>query len=200
MAERWPKRKRSQGYRRLTDAFDRLSGTRIKTNILANHEAILDGFGLIESFRIVRQTRSGRMSELKVRLSDWMYNTIQGSEVLTLSRDYFRLREPVDRRVYELARKHCGEQEALSDEAQSVDVLRVMPVAAMLQNTSPIPSALGRRSPRTKDCCECRRACPSWFRSSPHRRGPGFVLLLRVLLPCAFHRVCAVPPTISGKE
>jgi len=31
--------------------------------------------------------------------------------VLTLSRDYFRLRKPVDRRVYELARKHCGEQD-----------------------------------------------------------------------------------------
>jgi hypothetical protein len=78
---------------------------------LANGEAILDGFGLIDSFRIVRQTRSGRMSELKVRLSDWAYNIVQGAEVLTLSRDYFRLRKPVDRRVYELARKHCGEQD-----------------------------------------------------------------------------------------
>lgn len=28
-----------------------------------------------------------------------------------MSRDYFRLRKPVDRRVYELARKHCGEQD-----------------------------------------------------------------------------------------
>jgi plasmid replication initiation protein len=98
-------------YRRLKDAFERLSGTRMTTNILANGEAILDGFGLIDSFRIVRQTRSGRMSELKVRLSDWAYNIIQGAEVLTLSRDYFRLRKPVDRRVYELARKHCGEQD-----------------------------------------------------------------------------------------
>jgi hypothetical protein len=30
--------------------------------------------------------------------------------VLTLSRDYFRLRKPLERRVYELARKHCGRQ------------------------------------------------------------------------------------------
>ena len=51
------------------------------------------------------------MTELKVRLSDWVYRIIQGSEVLTLSRDYFRLRKPIDRRVYELARKHCGEQD-----------------------------------------------------------------------------------------
>ena len=45
------------------------------------------------------------------RLSDWPYRIIQGFEVLTLSRDYFRLREPVDRRVHKLARKHCGEQD-----------------------------------------------------------------------------------------
>jgi replication initiator protein A len=30
--------------------------------------------------------------------------------VLTLHRDYFRLRKPLERRVYELARKHCGQQ------------------------------------------------------------------------------------------
>jgi hypothetical protein len=30
--------------------------------------------------------------------------------VLPISRDYFRLRRPIDRRLYELARKHCGRQ------------------------------------------------------------------------------------------
>ena len=30
--------------------------------------------------------------------------------MLTLSRDYFGLRKPLERRVYELARKHCGRQ------------------------------------------------------------------------------------------
>lgn len=108
----WTNRETSgDGYRRLKDAFERLSGTRITTNIKANGEEITEGFGLIESWRVVRETKSGRMSELKVRLSDWVYRIIQGSEVLTLSRDYFRLRKPVDRRVYELARKHCGEQD-----------------------------------------------------------------------------------------
>ena len=108
----WTNRETSgDGYRRLKEAFERLSGTRITTNIKANGEEITEGFGLIESWRVVRETKSGRMSELKVRLSDWVYRIIQGSEVLTLSRDYFRLRKPIDRRVYELARKHCGEQE-----------------------------------------------------------------------------------------
>jgi plasmid replication initiation protein len=35
---------------------------------------------------------------------------VQAKSVLTLSRDYFRMRKPLERRVYELARKHCGRQ------------------------------------------------------------------------------------------
>lgn len=108
----WTNRETSgDGYRRLREGFERLAGTRITTNIKAAGEEITEGFGLIDSWRIIRETDSRRMSELKVRLSDWVYKIIQGSEVLTLSRDYFRLRKPTDRRVYELARKHCGEQD-----------------------------------------------------------------------------------------
>ena len=29
---------------------------------------------------------------------------------MTINPDYFRLRRPIERRLYELARKHCGEQ------------------------------------------------------------------------------------------
>lgn len=108
----WTNRETSgNAYRRLKDAFERLSGTRITTNIKAGREEITEGFGLIESWRVMGKTKSGRMSEIKVRLSDWVYKIIQGSEVLTLSRDYFRLRKPTDRRIYELARKHCGKQD-----------------------------------------------------------------------------------------
>ena len=46
------------------------------------------------------------MISVKVSLSDWMYNAVLGHEVLTLHRDYFRLRKPLERRVYEIARKH----------------------------------------------------------------------------------------------
>lgn len=98
------------GYRRLKEAFERLSGTRITTNLKTNEEEITEGFGLIDSWRIVRKSGSGRMSQVKVKLSDWMYNAVLGREVLTLHRDYFRLRKPLERRIYEIARKHCGAQ------------------------------------------------------------------------------------------
>lgn len=118
----WTNRETSgDGYRRLREAFERLRGTSITTNIKAGGEEITEGFGLIESWRIVRETKSGRMSEMQVRLSDWVYKIIEGSEVLTMSRDYFRLRKPTDRRIYEIARKHCGEQ---AEWRISLDLLR----------------------------------------------------------------------------
>ena len=43
-----------------------------------------------------------------VTLSDWIYRSVLSRSVLTLHRDYFALRKPLERRVYEIARKHCG--------------------------------------------------------------------------------------------
>lgn len=100
-----------RGYEQLKAAFERLSGTRITTNITTGNVEILDGFGLIDSFRIIRATRDGRMQEVEIRLSDWVFNAITHREVLTIHRDYFRLRKPLERRIYELARKHCGRQD-----------------------------------------------------------------------------------------
>lgn len=110
-----------RGYEQLKDALDRLSGTRIRTNIKTGKQEITEGFGLIDSWRIIRQMDGGRMSELRVSLSDWVFNAVVGREVLTLHRDYFRLRKPLERRMYELARKHCGKQDEWS---VSLDVLK----------------------------------------------------------------------------
>lgn len=97
-------------YRRLKDAFERLAGTRITTNIVTGDKDITTGFGLIESWEIVRKTRAGRMISVSVTLSEWLYQAVCAKSVLTLSRDYFSLRKPLERRLYELARKHCGRQ------------------------------------------------------------------------------------------
>jgi plasmid replication initiation protein len=99
-----------ESYTRLKAALSRLAGTRIETNITTGDMEVLDGFGLIDRFRVVRETREGRMQEIEIRLSDWVFNAIRGNEVLTLHRDYFRLRKPLERRIYEIARKHCARQ------------------------------------------------------------------------------------------
>ena len=99
-------------YARLKEAFERLAGTRITTNIATGGEETTRGFGLIEAWEIVRKTRGGRMLSVRVTLSDWLYRAVLSKSVLTLSRDYFRLRKPLERRIYELARKHCGRQKS----------------------------------------------------------------------------------------
>jgi len=103
-----------EGYEALKAALERLGGTRISTNIITGGEEVFENFGIIEKSRMVRQTRDGRMLELEIKLSDWVFNAIRAKEVLTLHRDYFRLRKPLERRMYELARKHCGQQESWS--------------------------------------------------------------------------------------
>lgn len=97
-------------YARLKEAFERLAGTRITTNIATAGIETTHGFGLIESWEIRRRTRGGRMISVVVTLSEWLFRAVLAKSVLTLSRDYFRLRKPLERRVYELARKHCGRQ------------------------------------------------------------------------------------------
>jgi hypothetical protein len=98
------------GYRRLREAFERLSGTRIVTNVETGGIESTHGFGLIDRWEILRKARGGRMILVTVTLSDWIYRSVLSKSVLTLHRDYFGLRKPLERRVYEIARKHCGRQ------------------------------------------------------------------------------------------
>ena len=97
-------------YTRLREGFERLAGTRITTNLETGGVEATRGFGLIESWEILRRSKGGRMISVTVTLSEWLYRAVCARSVLTLSRDYFRLRKPLERRVYELARKHCGRQ------------------------------------------------------------------------------------------
>lgn len=95
-------------YNLLKGALTRLAGTRIETNIKTNDEEISEGFGLIDKYRVRKKLSDGTVVSWRVTLSDWLFNAIEADEVLSLNSDYFRLRKPLERRVYEIARKHCG--------------------------------------------------------------------------------------------
>lgn len=99
-----------QGYKLLADALTRLRGTTIRTNIKTGGKEETRVFGLIEEASISRKTFDGRMLDIEITLSDWVYRSVVSKNVLTLHRDYFRLRKPIERRMYEIARKHCGQQ------------------------------------------------------------------------------------------
>ena len=114
VATNW--RTNRESYQRFEDALDRLRGTTIKTNIKTGSHAEVRGFGLIDEYEITRRDEDGeesafgRMTRVRIRVSDWTFRAVKGMEVLTINPGYFRLRRPLERRIYELARKHVGDQ------------------------------------------------------------------------------------------
>ena len=101
-----------RGYELLRDALRRLQGTQIETNLRQGGKEYFKVFGLIDSAEIVKETRDGRMVDVEITLSDWVFDAIENNHILTLNRQYFFLRKPLERRLYEIARKHCGAQSA----------------------------------------------------------------------------------------
>ena len=99
-------------YKRLEDAFIRLAGTQFVTNIKTGGRPQTRVFSLIESGSgfVFKDDERMRLDYCEVILSDWFMQAIESNEVVTISNDYFRLRRPLERRIYEIARKHCGAQ------------------------------------------------------------------------------------------
>lgn len=99
------------GYNRLEQAFQRLRGTTFTTNIETGNKIETRIFGLIDEGGFVRTSDERfRLDYCEIVLSDWLMRAIESAEVVSISRDYFRLRRPLERRLYEIARKHCGSQ------------------------------------------------------------------------------------------
>lgn len=108
-------------YTALIEALERIRGTTITTNIETGGLEQTKSFGLIEDSTVTRMNGiDGRLLWVEVTLSDWVFNAIEAKQVLTLHRDYFRLRRPLEKRIYEIARKHCGQQASWK---VSIDVL-----------------------------------------------------------------------------
>ena len=113
VATNW--RTTATSYQRFEDALIRLRGTTIVTDIETGDHTQTRGFGLIDSFEIDRRSEGeaspfGRMMKVRITVSDWTFRAVSGMEVLSINTDYFRLRRPLERRLYEVARKHVGEQ------------------------------------------------------------------------------------------
>ena len=97
------------GYNSMKTALHRLTGCMLKTSIKTGRTEQGKMFHLLESAEYLESTRvKDRILGVEITLSDWLYNSVVTKEVLTIDRDYFRLRKPLERRIYEIARKHCG--------------------------------------------------------------------------------------------
>jgi len=99
-------------YKRLEKAFVRLAGTQYVMNIRTGGRAETRMISMIESGSgfVFKDDERMRLDYCEVILSDWVMRSIESKEVVTISPDYFLLRRPLERRIYEIARKHCGNQ------------------------------------------------------------------------------------------
>lgn len=107
----------------------RLRGTTIETNIPTGVDKVTqtEGFSMIDGFKVLsgkarktitidqktgkkEQSEREKVFSFTVTISEWLFNSLMNYEVLTLDRGYFKLSRPTDRRLYEIARKHCGDQ------------------------------------------------------------------------------------------
>lgn len=108
--------KGGRSYEELQKALERLAGTRIQTNIVYSSEKQeTENFGLIDKWRILEE-KKGKLDigMVEVTLPDWLYQAVTQTKVLQITQDYFRIRKAIDRRLYEIARKHCGYQESFT--------------------------------------------------------------------------------------
>lgn len=99
-----------KGYAGFKAALTRLRSTEIQTNITTGGVEQWEVFGFIDAAKTIRKSREGRMLAVEVTLSDWLFNALDAKrgEILTISPQYFQLRKPLERRLYEIARKSCG--------------------------------------------------------------------------------------------
>ncbi len=113
-------------YERILDMLMRLRGTTVETNVETGGIRQTEGFGLIDSYKIISEKKRtekiidergktvphevSRVFSFQVTISEWLMNSLNGFEVLTLNRAYFLLNKSIERRLYGLARKHCGDK------------------------------------------------------------------------------------------
>lgn len=99
-------------YDKLMDSLRRLKGTSIETNIQTGGFIYEKEFGLIDDWEVVSKEKdNGKkvMIYLEIRLSDWIFNSIINPKgVLTVTDEYFKIRKPTNRRLYEIVKKHLG--------------------------------------------------------------------------------------------
>ncbi len=87
----------------------------LKTNLRGEEATYTELFGVVDRASMVRRNslerrHGGALSGCLIVLSPRIRDALEARRVLTLHGDYFRLRTPLDRAVYQVVRKHCGEQ------------------------------------------------------------------------------------------
>lgn len=93
-------------YAALRDMLYRLKTTMFTTNIETGGKRRETGFSMIDNYTIDEE--SGR---IEIWLNEWFYDAIvKDRAVIPVSTDYFRITNPTARKIYEVAKRHIGQE------------------------------------------------------------------------------------------
>lgn len=101
-------------YKQLEASLTRLAGTTIRitrNQVGQKLDRRLGLFNLIESANVVSSTATGKVGAIELVIPEWLYEGVvshANPEVLTISQDYFLIRQGLARFLYRLARKAAG--------------------------------------------------------------------------------------------
>ena len=102
-------------YNAVEAAIYRLTQLMVVTNIRGEETTYTELFGIVDRASMVRRhslqrRHGGALLGCSIVLSKWIREALEARRVLTLHNDYFRLKTPLERAIYQVVRKHCGEQ------------------------------------------------------------------------------------------
>ena len=101
-----------RSYRRLKAALRRRNNTSIETNIVSGEYSEIKEFSLIHEWRIIRSDGKSKNSYVEIIISEWLYQSVLAMDIITYDQEYFKIRKSLERRLYEIFRKHLGKSSA----------------------------------------------------------------------------------------
>jgi plasmid replication initiation protein len=99
-----------KSYKAVLESLKRLAGTTVYTTTKQGDFKRDKGFSFISDYDLITDDKTGRMKYVELILPSVLFDAVSNNQILTYSSKYFSLRSPYDRRLYELCRKHCGNQ------------------------------------------------------------------------------------------
>jgi plasmid replication initiation protein len=99
-----------KSYEAVLKSLKRLAGTTVYTKTKQGDFKRDKGFSFVSDYDLITDERTGKMKYVELILPSILFNAVNNNQILTYTPEYFSLRSPYDRRLYELCRKHCGNQ------------------------------------------------------------------------------------------
>lgn len=107
--------KRNDGggsYKLLKAALRRLRNTSIETNMMVGEFREREEFSLIQGWKTIRCQDGNKTTYIEITLSEWLYQSALSIDLLTYDQEYFGITKALERRLYEIFRRHLGKSSA----------------------------------------------------------------------------------------